>query len=126
VGAAKSQGLVAARIEKGGIIAVLKSVSVILLALVVSFVGGVAGGAVPHSVIKSRNFVLVDASGRRRAVLAIVPDPSCPSCDGNARLIVFDPRNPQQPQVWPPTRGVPNPQQAMELLKLLKMAAPLL
>ena len=104
----------------------LKSIGLVLAGLVVGFVGGVAGGSLPHSVIKSRNFVLVDASGQRRAVLPIGPDPSCPSCDGNARLVVFDPRNPQHPEMWPPTRGVPNPEQALQLLKLLTMAAPLL
>ena len=56
----------------------LKSIGVILLALFAGFLGGVIGGALPHHTVKAREFALVDASGRGRATLAILPDPSCP------------------------------------------------
>jgi hypothetical protein len=104
---------------------------VILLSLIAGFFGGVIGGGLPRGTIKAREFVVVDASGTRRATLSVLPDrntapASCWACDGNAHLIVLNQNNPQQSQMWPLSRGTLNPGQVIEMLKLLKMVGPLL
>jgi hypothetical protein len=97
----------------------LRNIGVILLASFAGLVGGVIGGALPRATIKARDFVLVDATGAPRATLAILPDPSCRSCDGSARLIVFDPRNPQQsPMMWPQSRTPISPAMIDEIVHL--------
>ena len=109
----------------------LKIIGVVLLALIAGFIGGAIDASMPHGSIRAREFIVVDASGTPRATLTVLPDQStaphgCQFCDGDAHLIILDQRNPMASQMWPPPRGRIDPAKLIELLKLLKLAGPLL
>ena len=101
----------------------MKYIVVILLALIFGFVGGFTSTALMlrgTKVLRAGQFVVVDESGRPRAVMGLLPKPGevpgCQICDGQAHMIVLDQPG-GRPAIWPTTGPQLSNQQLMELLK---------
>jgi hypothetical protein len=88
------------------------------MGLVGGFVGGVA--AIRNAqTVTARQFVVVDQTGKARAVLAVLPerDAACSACDGRAHLVVLDEQGRQM--MWPPTGPQLSPADLATILKFL-------
>lgn len=95
---------------------------VVVIALVLGLVGGFVGGIAATrnaQTITARQFVVVDQTGKARAVLAVLPERNvaCTACDGRAHLVVLDQQGKQM--MWPPTGPQISPADLATLLKFL-------
>ena len=96
-----------------------------ILGGVSGFVGGVAATSHVETTIVAKRLVIVDDSGKPRALIAVLPEPgampSCTACDGRAHLIVTDQQGRQM--MWPPTGPQLSPADLTAIIKFLMMIA---
>jgi len=88
------------------------------------FIGGVAATHNAQT-ITAKQFVVVDQTGKPRALIAVLPEPGamrgCSACDGRAHLIVTDQQGRQL--MWPPIGPQLSPADLATIIKFLMMVA---